>query len=631
MQSFVINVQGFFKLDRKKDRKNDNGGYNFKENKKRLLIPMYQREYKWSSEKIEGLIQDIDKKDKFLGIIILDEREDAYEIVDGQQRITTCFLVMMALYNLYYGAPLEQRNIHKHMHPYGAFVLKNETVGDFISEKDGLMSLSIDKGNDIYEQAADFERANEIITEMLDFDEKEKEKKLQGYLRNLLECDFLVMINEEHKLSSPIEQVFLDINEKTQELDAEDIFKGHCFDIYAEDYYTHLRENWIKLKKCATGFKRFGYNSLSEYLYLRILEKGDYAPKKLTEKLTVERGKHYLDGRNMDKAEALLNDMISYGTRILQFRDNLSDMDYLFDEFYPNARHYRNSPDIPIIKLLAIELLDSSPAQYQKLPFMGLISHLLGYSRPSEEMSHDKFRKMVCNLYIYAMLFIFGSSRKHKGDIDRTVANALNMETNRFDAALKAAKELRDSYVSKFIIQNNYKEKYSNFIYTIIDFFSSNENRITCKYCNENNYRKEHLIVPGNGKRITWKEENVQEELQITKKHSSAFKNRAINYIAIPATLNERLKHDDIVSKIWSIEEWYRVRNEKIPTHVQIFVDHIKKLPSFQTLVDLKGENEDKSELIRRYNEFMEEYFGEEKQEILLGKLTVAFNKAFQN
>lgn len=68
-----------------------------------FVIPLYQREYKWKSEKIETLIKDIISRDKFLGIVILDYVDNKYEIIDGQQRLTTIFLALAALYNLYQG------------------------------------------------------------------------------------------------------------------------------------------------------------------------------------------------------------------------------------------------------------------------------------------------------------------------------------------------------------------------------------------------------------------------------------------------------------------------------------------------------------------------------------------------
>ena len=101
IKSFTIKINDFFKMNSQKGEDS-----NFVASKRNLLIPLYQREYKWTKDKVQVLINDINKRDKFLGIVILDEATECYEIVDGQQRITTCYLILIALYNYYRGSAL---------------------------------------------------------------------------------------------------------------------------------------------------------------------------------------------------------------------------------------------------------------------------------------------------------------------------------------------------------------------------------------------------------------------------------------------------------------------------------------------------------------------------------------------
>ena len=92
IKSFTTTVNDFFMIANNEISK-------FDINKKQFVIPKYQREYKWSEEQVKTLISDINKHEKFLGNIILNEFPDFYEIVDGQQRITTLFLILIALFN----------------------------------------------------------------------------------------------------------------------------------------------------------------------------------------------------------------------------------------------------------------------------------------------------------------------------------------------------------------------------------------------------------------------------------------------------------------------------------------------------------------------------------------------------
>ena len=138
MISFVITIADLFTMD---------SGFgqeiNFKQNKHRLVIPVYQREYKWENERIATLLSDISQNSKFIGNTILDESDERYEIVDGQQRITTCFLTLVALYNHYQGHQLEQETIQRKLIPFGRILLENDSIGDYVELQDGKYVLTI--------------------------------------------------------------------------------------------------------------------------------------------------------------------------------------------------------------------------------------------------------------------------------------------------------------------------------------------------------------------------------------------------------------------------------------------------------------------------------------------------------
>lgn len=64
------------------------------------LVPIYQRNYAWSETQIEQLIEDIESsidgfnKNYFLGNLIVNQMDNnVYEVIDGQQRLTTLYLI----------------------------------------------------------------------------------------------------------------------------------------------------------------------------------------------------------------------------------------------------------------------------------------------------------------------------------------------------------------------------------------------------------------------------------------------------------------------------------------------------------------------------------------------------------
>ena len=73
------------------------------------VVPEYQREYVWEESNVEELLQDLisayynnSKKSYFMGMMVVYNGDEAkLEIVDGQQRITTFFLMLCAISHIY--------------------------------------------------------------------------------------------------------------------------------------------------------------------------------------------------------------------------------------------------------------------------------------------------------------------------------------------------------------------------------------------------------------------------------------------------------------------------------------------------------------------------------------------------
>lgn len=334
MISFVITIADLFTMD---------SGFgqeiNFKQNKHRLVIPVYQREYEWENERIATLLSDISQNSKFIGNTILDESDERYEIVDGQQRITTCFLTLVALYNHYQGHQLEQETIQRKLIPFGRILLENDSIGDYVELQDGKYVLTISADSDIYGQAEDFERAYQLIEDYINA--LGPNTRISDFKQKLLDSRMLVLINDQHDRSHPVEQLFLDINEKAQLLKVEDIFKGHCFEKFEAPLYPALRNKWANLKRNASLFKKYGFEDTSEYIYTYLLETDSSS---LPKNLTIS-GKHYIEEKTMDETNVLLTDMIGFGEKVNQFYKDLRLTDYRFVNLCRHSYEYRNTND----------------------------------------------------------------------------------------------------------------------------------------------------------------------------------------------------------------------------------------------------------------------------------------------
>ena len=66
--------------------------------KLKFEIPFYQRAYSWEKQDIEKLISDINCNERhYLGNIVFKKNNDKFIIIDGQQRLTTIYIIFMAL------------------------------------------------------------------------------------------------------------------------------------------------------------------------------------------------------------------------------------------------------------------------------------------------------------------------------------------------------------------------------------------------------------------------------------------------------------------------------------------------------------------------------------------------------
>lgn len=70
------------------------------------IVPDYQREYVWTEKEVQQLLQDIDeefdvgeRREYFIGTVLVSptQQKNHFEVIDGQQRLTTFFLLLCAL------------------------------------------------------------------------------------------------------------------------------------------------------------------------------------------------------------------------------------------------------------------------------------------------------------------------------------------------------------------------------------------------------------------------------------------------------------------------------------------------------------------------------------------------------
>lgn len=79
---------------------------------------MYQRSYAWEKKNIVQLLEDVSKEEGYYigNVIVNTSQNDEKEIIDGQQRIISIFLILIALHHVAGMNTLEYLLLMKQIH-----------------------------------------------------------------------------------------------------------------------------------------------------------------------------------------------------------------------------------------------------------------------------------------------------------------------------------------------------------------------------------------------------------------------------------------------------------------------------------------------------------------------------------
>lgn len=233
------------------------------------VVPDYQREYVWTDKEVQQLLEDIDEqidsssdKEYFVGMILVSPgpQKGHFEVIDGQQRLTTFYLLLCALRHRFKGTPQHQSI--------------NGLVSTNYTDSDGEIKTSL-KLEPRYENAdelmqclvaQDEEPANvrlaiqqagitqfgsldnllnaygTVYRYLLDnYEDQTSLKKLWGYLANNV-----VFIQISTDVSSAL-KIFETINERGVGLNPMDLLKNLLFTQVDPKDFTKLKNEWKKI------------------------------------------------------------------------------------------------------------------------------------------------------------------------------------------------------------------------------------------------------------------------------------------------------------------------------------------------------------------------------------------------
>lgn len=265
---------------------------------KPFVIPEYQRPYAWTDEQVETLFEDLweftatsggteREGSYFLGSVVAYENEDGeQEIIDGQQRITSLFLLFRAIYTKLVVTSAAERtaeanNFIGKIEP--AIWRTNKLTGT-VDFKNILLTSRVvnNEGNEILRTILETGKADEnaqdnysknyrYFQELFDKHSTENPLMVYQFIYALLNQAILLPITADTQDTALT--IFSTLNDRGLPLSDADIFKAKIYNQLEADAKKNFIDLWKDLDEQATDANEsiqqlFYYNMF----YLRALE-----------------------------------------------------------------------------------------------------------------------------------------------------------------------------------------------------------------------------------------------------------------------------------------------------------------------------------------------------------------------
>lgn len=231
---------------------------------KTFNVPLYQREYSWNLEQVSDLYYDISDSEydgHFLGSLLLFQTDDLkkMEIVDGQQRMTTLFLLLFSILKYLNGS--DKTKAIERINSLLFVIDPNDLSNDITSseprletgKRDKYLFKSIIRNEDFNAHKDGRKRSHKNLANTLDFFDQKvseiiKDQGLNGltkFTEKVIKSEFIVMTAE--KQSDKL-LLFKTINARGLELTQGDLIKNElCHNIIPYELDEAI-DNWDEIR-----------------------------------------------------------------------------------------------------------------------------------------------------------------------------------------------------------------------------------------------------------------------------------------------------------------------------------------------------------------------------------------------
>ena len=234
------------------------------------IVPDYQREYVWTDKEVHQLLEDIGEqidagtaREYFIGTVLVSptDQKNHYEVIDGQQRLTTFFLLLCALRHLLQQEPEAQHLNRLISDSYtgstgivtrlkldpryeGAAEVMAKVVevnGDPVAVRSSVQASGITSFGSLENIINAYSTLYRYLKD--NYDDAAKLKKYWFYL-----ATNVVFIQISTDVSSAL-KIFETINERGVGLNPMDLLKNLLFTQVKQTQFTQLKDEWKKITK----------------------------------------------------------------------------------------------------------------------------------------------------------------------------------------------------------------------------------------------------------------------------------------------------------------------------------------------------------------------------------------------
>ena len=244
---------------------------------KPFVIPEYQRPYAWTDEQVETLFEDLwdftatsggteRESSYFLGSVVSYENEDdEQEIIDGQQRITSLFLLLRAIYTKLIATPASERTAEANnfIGKIEPTIWRTNKLTGTVDFKNILLTSRVvnNEGNEILRSILETGKADEDAKDNYSknyrhfqelFDKHSTENPLMVYqfIYALLNQAILLPITADTQDTALT--IFSTLNDRGLPLSDADIFKAKIYNQLAPDDKKAFIDRWKDLDEQST-------------------------------------------------------------------------------------------------------------------------------------------------------------------------------------------------------------------------------------------------------------------------------------------------------------------------------------------------------------------------------------------